>query len=90
MAVLKICPQKLGGGGGASCHKSDDGTQIFAIKNWRIFKPGSPDPLPNKNKKGESLEDFDRVLDMVGHGWAWFGIVRPHLKILSAKKLSTY
>ena len=22
-------------------------------------------------KKGESLEDFDHVLDMVGHGWAW-------------------
>ena len=29
-----------------------------------------PDPLPNINKKGESLEDFDHVLDMVGHGWA--------------------
>ena len=27
-----------------------------------------PDPLPNKNKKGESLEDFDHVLDMVGCG----------------------
>ena len=33
-----------------------------------------PDPLPNKNK-GESLEDFDHVLDMVGHGWVWSGIV---------------
>ena len=28
--------------------------------------------LPDQNKKGESLEDFDHVLDMVGHGWAWF------------------
>ena len=26
-----------------------------------------PDPLPNKNK-GESLEDFDHVLDMFGCG----------------------
>ena len=33
-----------------------------------------PDPLSNKNK-GESLEDFDHVLDMFGHGWAWSGIV---------------
>ena len=33
----------------------------------------SPDPLPNKNKKkGESLEDFDHVLDMVRRGLELF------------------
>ena len=31
--------------------------------------PGSPDPLPNKNKKGESL---DHVLDTVGRGFQSF------------------
>ena len=32
------------------------------------LEPGSPDPLPNKNKKGETLEDVDHMLDMVGLG----------------------
>ena len=31
-----------------------------------------PDPLPNKNKKGESLEDFGAWLDMVGRGLELF------------------
>ena len=40
------------------------------------LEPGSPPTLYRiKNKKGESLEDFDHVLDMVGHGWAWFTII---------------
>ena len=28
-----------------------------------------------ENKKGESLEDLDHVLDMIGHGWAWSGMM---------------
>ena len=37
------------------------------------LEPGSPPTLYRiRNKKGKSLEDFDHVLDMVGHGWAWF------------------
>ena len=40
------------------------------------LEPGSPPTLYLiRNKKGESLEDFDHVLDMVGHGWAWFPII---------------
>ena len=40
------------------------------------LEPGSPPTLYLiRNKKGESLEDFDHVLDMVGHGWAWFAII---------------
>ena len=33
------------------------------------LESGSPQPfIPNKIKKGESLGDFDHVLDMVGRG----------------------
>ena len=40
-------------------------------KTLASLEPGSP--LPNKNE--ESLVHFDRMLDMVGHGWAWSGVV---------------
>ena len=43
------------------------------------LEPGSPPALYRiKNKKGESLEDIDHVLDMVGHGWAWFDHSLPN------------
>ena len=37
----------------------------------RCYSQALPDPLPIKIRR---LEDFDHVVDMVGHGWAWSGI----------------
>ena len=36
-----------------------------------------------RNKKGESLEDFDHVLDMVGHGWAWSRMLSAKTEVKS-------
>ena len=48
------------------------------------LEPGSPPTLYRiKNKKGESLEDFDHVLDMVGHGWAWSRILSAKTEVLT-------
>ena len=49
------------------------GRCICGCKGAKVsLEPGSPPTLYRiRNKKGESLEDFDHVLDMVGHGWAW-------------------
>ena len=48
------------------------------------LEPGSPPTLYRiRNKKGESLEDFDHVLDMVGHGWAWSRILSAKTEVLT-------
>ena len=39
-----------------------------------IYTVKSLEPVLNCTE-GESLEDFDHALDMVGHGWAWSRIV---------------
>ena len=51
--------------------KSECGTEIFFVRLHVHLVASSqalPDSLPNNNKKRESMEDFDHVLDMVGHG----------------------
>ena len=46
-------------------------TRVYSLE------PGSPLTFCQiRNKKGENLEDFDHVLDMVGHGWTWLGVVK--------------
>ena len=66
------------GGWGLLSAKLEVGPSGICCERCHIWVRGgrtSLDPLPNKNKKRESLENFVHMLDMFGHGWAWSGIV---------------